>query len=147
MELREPGRPNKLLDGVNRQIYVERKDWELLESVASNKKPSIGVNELIRRLINLANINTTTVIEQLKTQTAELSRQLEVSAEKLKLFDVVTAENKTLKEDLATKSKEMDLLISLKNHQDDEILKLKKRAAMWWTNVKPLKEQTGGETR
>ena len=128
--LKERGRPRLLIEGINRPIYFEKADLELLETEANKRK--LGVNELVRRLIRLANIQTTDDIDLLRNENSKLRLEIDTVAEKAKQFDVLTAENKTLKEELATKSKEMDALVILKRHQDDEILKLKKRNVNWW---------------
>ena len=146
--LKVQGRPKKLLKGRTHNFYLEDADLDKISALAEAR--DLTINEVIRRLIKVSEISHADSLEkttaELETLKREHTKLQEESAEKLRLFDVVTAENKVLKEDLATKSKEMDLLVILKNKQDDEILKLKKRTTMWWTNVKPLKEQTGGET-
>ena len=146
--LKVQGRPKKLLKGRTHNFYLEDADLDKISALAEAR--GLTINEVIRRLIKVSEISqadslerTTAELETLKREHTKLQTE---SAEKLKLFDTLAAENKTLKEDLATKSKEMDQLVTLKKHQDDKISRLKKRTEMWWTNIKPLNEQTGGET-
>jgi hypothetical protein len=132
--IREPGRPKILKNGVNRPIYFEKADLELLETEASKRK--LGVNELIRRLIRLANIQTTDDIDLLRNDNAKLRLEIDAVSTQAKQAEALALELAGVKEELATKSKEMNVLIVLKNHQDDEILKLRKQVGMPWLRVK-----------
>jgi hypothetical protein len=134
--IREPGRPKVLRDGINTQIYIERADLELLTTEASKRK--LSLNELIRRLIRLANIQTTDDIDLLRNDNAKLRLEIDAVSDKAKRAEALALELAGVKEELATKSKEMNVLIVLKNHQDDEILKLRKRNANWWLGAKPM---------
>ena len=140
--LKVQGRPKKLLKGRTHNFYLEDADLDKISALAEAR--GLTINEIIRRLIKVSEISQADSLErvtaELNTLKIEHTKLQEESAEKLRLFDVMTAENKVLKEDLATKSKEMDLLVTLKNHQDDEILRLKKRTAMWWTNMSEVKQ-------
>ena len=132
--LRRPGRPRLLSDGVDRPIYFEKSDLALLEAEAA--KRGFGVNELVRRLIRLANIQATDEIELLKNDNAKIKNEFDLASEKVKQVEVMSAELAKVKAELETKTKEMDVLVPLKNQLDLEIINLKdqvrKLKESWW---------------